>query len=80
MTSDHLDVSFAWKLLVASCVCVAEVRTRVFNVFVSSAKRVCLQRQVFVSGPAQNAFVASDAGPLSGLQRNALAYLVCFVV
>ena len=45
MTSDHLDVSFVWKSVVASCVCVAGVRSCVFNVFVSSAKRVCLQRQ-----------------------------------
>ena len=46
MTSDHLDVSFVWKSVVASCMCVAGVRSRVFNVFVSSAKRVCLQRQM----------------------------------
>ena len=60
MTSDHLDISFVWKSVVASCVCVcvAEVRTRVFNVFVSSAKRVRLQRQRLVSRQAQNAFVA----------------------
>ena len=66
MTSNHLDISSVWKSLVASsllCVCCvvcvgwggggAEVRTRVFNVFVSSAKRVCLQRQ-------RCAFIASD--------------------
>ena len=48
--SIHLDLRSVWKCLVASCVCVAEVRTRVFNsfasstkVFVSSVKRVHLQ-------------------------------------
>ena len=53
MTSDHLDISFVWKLLVASCVCVAEFRTCVFNVFVSNARfqRIRLQRA--------NAFVSS---------------------
>ena len=60
------------KSLVASCVCVcvcvcvAEARARVFNTFVSSAevfissvKRVRLQRQKH-SSPAQNVFVACD--------------------
>ena len=69
MTSDHLDKSSVWKPLVASCVCVAGVRldvcswssTYVFNELASSPKRARLQRQMcFVSGPIQNAFVASD--------------------
>ena len=41
--SNHLDLRSVWKSLVASCVCVAELRMRVFNSFVSSTK-------VFVSG------------------------------
>ena len=66
--SNHLDINSAWKSLVAMCVfvCVAEARTRVFNtfvssakVFISSAKRVRLQRQK-CSSPSQNVFVASD--------------------
>ena len=61
MTSDHLDVSFVWKLLVASCVCVWLKFERAFSMCPSPArKRVHLQRHVYVSGPAQNAFVASD--------------------
>ena len=43
MSSNHLDLRSVWKSLVASCLCEAEVRTHVFNVFVSSTK-------VFVSG------------------------------
>ena len=38
MSSNHLDLKSVWKSLVASCVCVAEVRMRVFNAFVSSTK------------------------------------------
>ena len=61
MTSDHLDIGSVWKSLVASCVCVrlkfeSAFSTCLFpvrNTFFSSSK-------VFVSGPAQNAFVASD--------------------
>ena len=36
--SDYLDISSAWKSLVASCVCVAEARKLIFNMFVSSTK------------------------------------------
>ena len=50
MSSNHLDLRSVWKSLVASFVPVAEVRTCVFNafvsrtkVFVSSAKCVRLQ-------------------------------------
>ena len=49
MSSNHLGIRSESKSLVASCVCVcvcvcvAQVRTRVFNAFVSSAKRVRLQ-------------------------------------
>ena len=58
VTSNHLDISSVWKSLVASCSCVVEVRTRNFNVLVSStkmfisrAKRIRLHAvsQVFVS-------------------------------
>ena len=45
MTSDHLDIRSVWKSVVASCVRVAELRMHIFNVFVSSMKRVHLQRQ-----------------------------------
>ena len=38
VTSNHLDISSVWKSLVASSVCVDEVGTRVFNVFISSIK------------------------------------------
>ena len=40
MTSYHIIicVNFVWTLLVASCVCVAEVRTRVSNAFISRTK------------------------------------------
>ena len=66
MTSDHLDKNSVWKSLVAS-VCVAGVRTYIFNVFVSSAKRARLQRQKCSSPDqhktrsslAMNAFVCS---------------------
>ena len=61
MTSNHLDITSVWKSLVASCVCVcvAEVRTSVFNTFVSSAKCVHLQhKNCFFLSPAQNVFVA----------------------
>ena len=34
----EFNISSVWKLLVAGCVCVTEIRTRVFNVFVSSTK------------------------------------------
>ena len=59
MTSDNLEISYVWKPLVASCVCVAEVRTRVFSVFVSSVKcaRLLCQR---CSPPGRNTFVVSD--------------------
>ena len=60
MTSDHLDKSSVWKLLVGSCVCAAGVLTHVFNVFVSRAKHIRLNAKMFVSGLAQNAFIASD--------------------
>ena len=71
MTSDHLDISFVWKSLVhvASCVCVwLKFEARVFNIFVSSVKLVHLQHEMcsspvpkmFVSGPAQNTFIASN--------------------
>ena len=39
------SVSSVRKSLVAICACVAEVRTRVFNMFVTSTKRVGLQHQ-----------------------------------
>ena len=42
MSNNHLDIKVVCKLLVASCVCVAKVRTHVFNAFVSSAKRIHL--------------------------------------
>ena len=54
MTSDHLDVTFVWKSLVASCVRVWLKFERTFSACSSPA------RNTFVSGPAQNAFVASD--------------------
>ena len=38
MTINHLDESFVWKSLEASCVSVAEVRMRIFNTSVSSTK------------------------------------------
>ena len=58
VTGNHLDVSSVWKLLVASCLCVAEVQSRIFNslvsstkVFFSKEKRVCLHAasKVFTS-------------------------------
>ena len=60
MTSDHIDKSSVWKSLVASCVCSWSSNARF--------QRICLQREtrsspvpkMFVSGPAQNAFAASD--------------------
>ena len=56
--SNHLNISSVWKLPVASCLCVAEVQTRVFNelvsstkVFVSSTKHVnCLQCDIVFWG------------------------------
>ena len=52
VTTNHLNINSVWKLLIASCVYVAEVGNPVFNrfvsstkVFVSSTKHVCLQRQ-----------------------------------
>ena len=56
MSSNHLDLRSVWKSLVASCMCVAEVQTFVFNafisstkVFVSNVKHIRLQPKVFVS-------------------------------
>ena len=59
VTSDHLGISCDCKSLKASCVCVEEVQTRVFSVFISSAKLVHLQCQKCLS-PGKNTFVASD--------------------
>ena len=74
VTSNHLDISSVYKFLVASCLSVADVRTRVFNalvsstkVFVSRAKRVLLHAasQMFVSStkrirPARNALIVCN--------------------
>ena len=38
MATSNLKISFSWKLLVAICVWVAEVRTSVFNALVSRTK------------------------------------------
>ena len=55
VTMDDLDKSSVWKWMVDSCVCTcgAGVRTHVFNMFVSSAKRARLQRQKW-SSPDQH--------------------------
>ena len=53
-------------MCVASCVCVADARACVFNVFVSSAKVFISSSNAFVSSaksvssPVQNEFVTSD--------------------
>ena len=38
VSSNHLETSSVWKSLVASCVCVAKVWTRVVKAFISSTK------------------------------------------
>ena len=67
VTSNHLDVSSVWKLLVANCLFVAIVQMRIFNalvsstkVFISRAKHICphTASQVFVSS-TKHAFVSS---------------------
>ena len=94
MTSDHLDKSSVWKSLVASCVCVcvAGVRTYVFNFFVSSAKRARLQRQKCSSPDqhktrsslAMNAFVCSVMSCSDVSRRGYLVasdqHVVCSVI
>ena len=64
--SNQVDINSAWRSLVASCACMVEARTGIFNMLVSSAKvcissvkRIHLQRQKYLS-PAQNAYIASD--------------------
>ena len=37
-SSNYLNISSVWKSVVASCVCVAEVWTHVFDTFISSTK------------------------------------------
>ena len=50
LSSNHLNISFVWKVLVASCVCVAELQTHIPSVHLKKLK--CLL-------PLQNAFVSS---------------------
>ena len=56
MSTNHLDPRSVSKSLVASCVCVAEVGTCVFNAFVSSTK-VFVSSAKLVRLPYNNVFV-----------------------
>ena len=49
----ELNISSVWKSLVARCVCVAEIRTRVFNVIISSTRVFISSTTVFVSTSAK---------------------------
>ena len=42
VNNNQLDIIAVWKLLVASCVCVAEVQTHFFNVYFQHKKRSLL--------------------------------------
>ena len=71
--NNHLHRTSACKSLVASCVCVAETLTHIFNIFISIAKYSSPVQNAFISSvksvhskhqkclsPAQKAFVASN--------------------
>ena len=70
--SNHLDINSVWNSLVASCLCVANARARVFNTFVSSTEVFTSTSNAFIysaksvrpqhkmhSSPAINMFVCS---------------------
>ena len=60
MSSDHLEISSVRKSLVASCVCVCvgEVLTHVFNMFVSSTEVfVTIAQIMFI--PLPKVFISS---------------------
>ena len=60
VTSDHIDKSSAWKSLVASCVCSWSSNARFQHICLLRETRSSPVPKMFVSGPAQNAIVASD--------------------
>ena len=62
-TFDHLDISSVWKSLVASpvfCVCGRSSNTCFHCVHLQRQMRSSTVPKISISGPAQNAFVASD--------------------
>ena len=55
----RLDISSVWKSLVDSCLCVAEVRTGVFNALVSSTKVFVSRAKCIRPHAASQVFISS---------------------